>query len=221
MRKSLITAGLVAVLTAGCAYKTPNLVRGMKAEDLTNRDTPYSMQELVYGAGNRTFVRSIPETQEAKGLENYLSLALVPVENSKEIVDISGRQVRVEGKDYVLKALGKRTVKILGIDGEFKDYFEEENGLNERKSKNIGFRIPTVKIAGKEFYKILPKESEEGQLPLYLIDTKSSEVILSRGREGNRIYIEGDVYQPTLAEIVDKHEPKPEKPVEIEGEIVK
>jgi len=227
MRKNLakiVTLVSLALSTTGCAYKTPGLVKGIKPGELTNRDTPYSIQELVYGTGQRTFVREIGENKEAKGLTDYLNVALIPVENSDEIIDVSKRQVKVEGENYVLNSLGRKTVKIVGIDGVFRDYVNIENSLNERSSKNLDFRIPTVEILGKEFYKIRARNAEESTLPLYLIPKQDSKVILRRTKKENRVYISGTIYQPTRTEIVDKPEPKvdvkPEPPTEVIGEII-
>jgi len=227
MGKSLakiLAIASIGLASVGCAYETPGLVKGMRPGQLTNKDVPYNVQELVYGTGQRTFVRKIGENKEAKGLTDYLNVALIPVGNSDEIIDVSKRQVRVEGENYVLNSLGRRTVKIVGVDGVFRDYVNIENSLNERASKNLDFRIPTIEIAGKEFYKIRARNTEEATLPLYLIPKQDSEVILRRTKRENRVYISGTVYQPTRTEIVDKPEPKvdvkPEPPTEVIGEII-
>jgi len=105
---------IASILGTGCSreFSTPNLYRDIKASQLTEKDTPYTVKEIVYGkAGNlkRVYVAKIPKEKQPTGIEDYLQISLIPIETGVEIADLDSRTMTVEGDNYVLKRIGKQT----------------------------------------------------------------------------------------------------------------
>jgi hypothetical protein len=223
--QTAITGVLITALGAGCAY-TPNTVRNMERDPVTQLSARYKLEELN-SEGKAYHV--VAKGDFKVGDKEYRQVPfLMRSEDVREIIDDKGKTLNVEGDDhYALVPVNfddNGRMYVVPQDDKAKETVEFANlKLKPRKVK-VGFRVSTrrnlddkfnfdnINIGDEVFYSfrcklpVYDSDKEQDKLPLGLVRKQGSTRILNRQK--GHMELNGELYVPMKATRV-KLDPNP------------